>query len=358
MGRIAGIPVHISPTWFLVAGVITVAFAPIVRRQLPEFGAGAYVIALTFAVLLYASVLFHEISHALTARALGLPVRGITLHFLGGYTEIERNAPTPGRDLIVSAAGPLVSLAAAGLAYLASTPVDQPVAQFLLLELAGANLLVGIFNLLPALPLDGGHMLRAAVWRVTGKEHLGTVVAARAGQVLAAIVIVLPFVLAPGGPSFIAVVWSALVAVLLWTGATQALAVGRVRSRLPRLDLERLTRRAAPIAPDVPLAEALRQAQGRGVRALVVVDSSGRPTGLVSEASVVATPADRRPWVPVGQVARSLQAGLVLPVDIGGEELLRRMRETPASEYLVLDREGDVYGVLATTDVDETLAKA
>ena len=90
MGRIAGIPVHISPSWFLVAAVITVAFAPIVRQRLPESGSGAFAIALTFAVLLYASVLFHEISHALTARALGLPVRGITLHFLGGYTEIGR----------------------------------------------------------------------------------------------------------------------------------------------------------------------------------------------------------------------------------------------------------------------------
>ena len=112
MGRIAGIPGPISPSWFLVAAVITVAFAPIVRQRLPESGSGAFAIALTFAVLLYASVLFHEISHALTARALGLPVRGITLHFLGGYNEIERNAPTPGRDLVVSAAGPLVSLAA------------------------------------------------------------------------------------------------------------------------------------------------------------------------------------------------------------------------------------------------------
>jgi Zn-dependent protease len=358
IGRIAGIPVHVSPTWFLIAAVMTVWFAPIVERQLPGVGQGKFAIALTFALLLYASVLFHEISHALTARAFGLPVRGITLHFLGGYTEIERDSPTPGRDLVVAAAGPLVSLAAAGLAFLAARPVDQPIAEFLLLELAVANLLVGVFNLLPALPLDGGHMLRALVWQITGNEKTGTVVAARAGQVLAVLVLGLPFILAGGWPSPVAIIWSALVAVLVWTGATQALAVSRVRSRLPRLDLQQMTRRAAPIAPDVPLAEALRQAQGRGVRALVVVDSSGRPTGLVSEASVVATPPDRRPWIPIGQVARSLQDGLVIPVGVGGEELLRRMRETPASEYLVVDDDGNVYGVLATADVDAALAHA
>jgi Zn-dependent protease len=358
LGRIAGIAVHVSPTWFLVAAVITVTFAPIVERQLPDVGNGAYAIALMFALLLYVSVLFHEISHALTARAFGLPVRGITLHFLGGYTEIERDSPTPGRDLVVAAAGPLVSLAAAGLAFLAARPVEQPVAEFLLLELAAANLLVGVFNLLPALPLDGGHMLRALVWQITGKENTGTVVAARAGQVLAGLVLLVPFILTGGRPSFVGIVWSALVAVLLWSGATQALAVGRIRNRLPRLDVEQLTRRAAPIAPDVPLAEALRQAQGQGVRALVVVDSAGRPTGLVSEASVVATPPERRPWIPVGQVARSVQAGLVIPMGVDGEELLRRMRETPASEYLVVDGDGAVYGVLATADVDAALAHA
>jgi len=358
LGKVAGIPVHVSPSWFIVAAVITVGFAPVVDRYLPDLGAGAYAVAFTFAVLLYASVLLHEISHALTARALGLPVRGITLHFLGGYTEIERQSPTPGRDIIVSAAGPAVSLVVAGIAALAALPVDQQVAEFLLLELAVANLIVGVFNLLPALPLDGGHMLRAAVWRVSGDENKGTVVAARAGQVLAGLVLVVPFVMTGGSPTIIGVVWAVLVALMLWNGATQALAAGRVRSRLPRLNLAQMTRRAAPVAPDLPLAEALRQAGAAGVRALIVVDSAGRPTGLVSEASVTATPEDRRPWVPVGQVARSLEAGLVLSLDIAGEDLVRRIQSTPASEYLVVDHEGAVYGVLATSDVDAALATA
>ena len=134
LGKVAGIPVHVSPSWFIVAAVITVGFAPVVDRYLPGLGGGAYVLAFTFAVLLYASVLLHEISHALTARALGLPVRGITLHFLGGYTEIERESPTPGRDIIVSAAGPAVSLVVAGIAALAALPVDQRLAEFLLLQ--------------------------------------------------------------------------------------------------------------------------------------------------------------------------------------------------------------------------------
>lgn len=352
----AGVPVHVSPTWFIVAAVITVGFAPLVSEYLPDLGNAAYLVSLTFAVLLYFSVFLHEVSHALTARRFGLPVRGITLHFLGGYTEIERDSPTPGRDILISAAGPAVSLVLGAVAYLASVPVSAPVAEFLLFELAAANLVVGLFNLLPALPLDGGHMLRAAVWRVTGDENRGTLVAGRAGQVLAVAVLAVPFVVAGGQPSILSIVWAALVAVLMWSGATQALAVGRMRARLPSLDSRRLTRRSAPVAPDLPVSEALRQAQTADVRSLVVVDSAGRPTAVVSEAAISAIPPERQPWVPVSQVARSLESGIVLQIGVAGEELLAAMRAAPASEYLVVDDSGAVYGVLATSDVDAALA--
>jgi Zn-dependent protease/CBS domain-containing protein len=354
LGKIAGIPVHVSPTWFIVAAIITVWFAPAAERQLPQLGSAVYLVTFSFAVLLYGSVLLHEISHALTARAFGLPVRGITLHFLGGYTEIERDSPTPGRDLLVSAAGPVVSLLVAGLALLAQLPVDQDIVQFLLLGLFWANLIVGVFNLLPALPLDGGHMLRAVVWRLTGNEHRGTVVAARAGQVLAGLVLLVPFLLAGGRPGLVSIVWAALIAMLLWTGARQALTAGRVRRRVPRLDVRNLARRAAPVGADTPVAEALRQAHEAGVQSLVVVDSANRPTGLVSEAAVQATPADRRPWIPIGQLARSVDDGLVLPVTMSGERLLAALRATPASEYLVVGEDGGVYGVLGVPNVEAT----
>ncbi|HEX6232014.1 MAG TPA: site-2 protease family protein [Jiangellaceae bacterium] len=356
LGRVAGIPVHVSPTWLIVAAVITVGFAPNAERNLPDLGAGVYAVTFAFAVFLYGSVLLHEISHALTSRAFGLPVRGITLHFLGGHTEIERESPTPGRDIVISAAGPIVSLAVGGVAYVAYQLVEQPVAEYILWGLFFANLIVGIFNLLPALPLDGGHILRALVWKVSGSEHLGTVVAARAGQVLAAAVLVTPFILADGRPSMFTIVWAALIAMLLWSGASQALLAGRLRRQVPKLDVRSLARRAAPVAADTPLAEAIRQAREAGVRSLVVVDSANQPTGLVSEAAVVATPEDRRPWIPVHQVARSIRPGMILPADLPGEQLVAAVRATPASEYLVVDNAGAVYGVLVTSDIDNALS--
>lgn len=357
LGRIAGIPVFVSPTWFLVAALITAWGRETVLDYLPELSdVEAYGLAFLFAVLLYGSVFVHELGHALTARRLGLPVRGVTLHFLGGHTEIERDAPTPGRDLVVSAAGPLLSLALGGLGLLAYLAVDDGVPGFLLYMLAVANLIVGVFNVLPGLPLDGGHMLRAAVWRVTGDEHRGTVVAARSGQVLAGLVLLLPFVLDGARPGILTIVWAGLVAALLWSGASQALAVGRMRARLPRLDTRTLARRAAPVAPDLPVSEALRRAREAGVTSLVVVDSAGRPTGLVNEAAVAAIPEQRRPWETIGQSARNLREGMVLALDVRGDALLKAMRETPASEYLVVDAQGRVYGVLVSSDVDHALA--
>ncbi|TDC52550.1 CBS domain-containing protein [Jiangella ureilytica] len=358
LGRIAGIPVYVSPTWFLVAGLITIWGRDSVLGYLPQLSDGeAYAISFLFAVLLYASVFVHELGHALTARRLGLPVRGVTLHFLGGHTEIERDAPTPGRDLVVSAAGPLLSLALGGLGLLAYLAIDDDsVPGFLVYMLAAANLVVGVFNVLPGLPLDGGHMLRAAVWRVTGDEHRGTVVAARSGQVLAGLVLLLPFALDGARPDVLTIVWAGLVAALLWSGASQALAVGRMRARLPRLDTRTLARRAAPVAPDLPVSEALRRAREADVTSLVVVDSAGRPTGLVNEAAVAAIPEQRRPWVTIGDSAKSLRQGMVLDLDVRGDALLKAMRETPASEYLVVDAQGRVYGVLVSSDVDHALA--
>jgi CBS domain-containing protein len=107
---------------------------------------------------------------------------------------------------------------------------------------------------------------------------------------------------------------------------------------------------------DVPLGEALRRLNEAGARGLVVVDSSGRPTALVSEAAVKATPEQRRPWVQVASLARSIEPGLVLRADLAGEELIEALRETPGTEYLVVEPGGEVFGVLATTDIEQAFA--
>jgi Zn-dependent protease len=357
LGSILGIPLRVNATWIIIAVIITVGFQPYVADRFPTLGAGTFLISGLFAVLLYGSVLLHELSHAITAQRLGLSVRGITLHILGGYTEMGDEASTPGREVAVSGSGPAVSVAVGAASWLAAQAMDFGVSQFLLFELAYANLVVGVFNLLPALPLDGGHILRAGVWRITGDRHQGSIVAAWAGRVLAGVVLIVPWILTRGQLTF-AVIWSVLVAWFLWSGSSQALAWAQLRRRLPRIDARSLARPALPVPDEVSVAEAVRRAQAAGVGGLFIVGPDGQPRGVVNEAAVVATPENRRPWVPVGTLARSLEAGLVLPASLGGEELVRALQSLPATEYLVVDDTGAPVGVLAAADVDAALSAA
>ncbi|MGH3343511.1 MAG: site-2 protease family protein, partial [Carbonactinosporaceae bacterium] len=112
-----------------------------------------------------------------------------------------------------------------------------------------------------------------------------------------------------------------------------------------------------PIPAETPLAEALRQATGAGATGLVVVDPTGRPMALVSEAAVSATPLQRRPWVLVSSVARTLEPGLVVSAELSGEQLVDALRSAPATEYLVVEPSGEIYGVLAATDVERAVAR-
>jgi Zn-dependent protease len=358
IARPFGIPVFISPYWFLIAGLFVFLYARGLVTSVP--GTLRYVVAAAFVVLLYASVLVHELSHSVVARGFGLPVRRILLYPLGGFSEIEREPPTPGREFLVSAAGPAVSLALAGGGYALDRGVHTSgVLRVLLLQLVVANLLVGIFNLLPGLPLDGGRMLRAGVWKLTGSPGQATVVAAWAGRVLAVAVLVVPLAFYArdgGGIQLFDAVWLAVIAAFMWTGASQALRATRVRERLPDLRARALARRAIPIPANLPLAEAIRRADAAKARALVVVDHEDRPIAIVNETAVMATPPQRRPWIEAGALSRTIDPGLVLSADLSGMALVEAVRRTPASEYLLVEPSGQVFGVLATADLDHAFA--
>ncbi|MCK2216429.1 site-2 protease family protein [Actinomadura sp. ATCC 31491] len=362
MGRLFGIPVYVSWTWFLVAGFITVMFGPYFAGILPHLsGPAAYGVAFLFAVLLYVSVLLHELAHSVLAKAYGLPVRRITLYLLGGVSEIEKEPPTPGKEFLVAAAGPALSLGLAGVGWLADEYAinNGGIVEVLVLQLWFANLIVGVFNLLPGLPLDGGRMLRAGVWKLAGDPGSGTVVAAWGGRVLAVLLAAVPIamVLRGGGDADLAdVVWPLVLASFIWMGASQSLRVARIRARMPKVSARALARRAVPVTGDTPLSEALRQAGERHAGAIVVVGHDGRPTAIVSEAAVQATPEHRRPWVDAASLAKTLDPAMVLAADLSGEPLIDAMRQAPGSEYLLVEPGGEVYGVLSTADVNRVFS--
>ena len=361
IGTIAGSDVLVTSSWFVVAALIAVVVAPRAEAAHPGLGPWKYVAGLAFAVLLYLSVLMHEASHALVAKHYGFPVSAITLHFLGGVTAIEAEARKPRQEFWIAVVGPLTSLAVG----VASLGVAHVVPDGLLLMvaqgLAYGNLLVGALNLVPGLPLDGGRVLRSAVWKVTGNPHRGTVVAAWGGRVAAFLVLLWPvagerlFGLEPNVFNF---VLAFAIGLFLWNGATSSLQAAQVRRRLPQLVARTLARRTLSVPEDLPLAEAVRRAREAHAGAIVTVTGSGRPVGVVNEAALMATPEERRPWLAVSTVARGVDGGLSLPVGIAGEDLVRAITQAPASEYLLLEDDGSVYGVLTTADLDRAFRSA
>ncbi len=350
IGRIAGSDVLVSSSWFLIAALIAFVMGPRVDQVQPGLGGWKYVVGVAFAMALYFAVLLHEASHAVVARRFGFTVHSITLHFLGGATAIEGESRQPRQEFWIAVVGPITSLGVGAAALGLWFVIPDGLLLLVVEGLAGANLMIGILNLVPGLPLDGGRGLQAAVWAATGKVHTGTTVAAWGGRVTAVLVGVWAIWSSRGGDAvnpFILLV----VAMFLWSGASQALRAARFTRQFSEVVARDLARPAFGVPDDLPLSEALRRANQAQARSIVTVSADGRVAGVVDGSAARAVPPERAPWVAVSTVSRTLEPGLTLPAGIAGDALLDRLRTTPATEYVLVDDEGGVYGVLATSDV-------
>ncbi|HEY9801488.1 MAG TPA: site-2 protease family protein [Leptolyngbyaceae cyanobacterium] len=191
IGSLFGIPLFLDPLWFVILGLATLNFG--VAYQ--EWGAAwAWSAGIVMALLLFASVLLHELGHSLAARSQGIKVNSITLFLFGGIAAIEEESKTPLKAFQVAIAGPLVSIGLFLLLRIASTVIpDTSPVSVMVDDLARINLVVALFNLIPGLPLDGGQILKAALWKITGDRFVAVHWAAKAGQILGLIAIALGF---------------------------------------------------------------------------------------------------------------------------------------------------------------------
>ncbi len=360
LGSLFGAPIFVAPSWLLFLGWVTIAFAPLVADNVEGIGSARYAVSLTFGVFLGLSVLAHEIGHCALARVFGVPVERVVLTWLAGHSTLEQEPATPRRMVLVAVAGPAVNLVLAAGSWVAyrSLPTGT-VAWVLTAALAWTNGIVGLYNLLPGLPLDGGQVLRATVWAVTKNQRTGTVGAAWAGRVLGIGTGVLGLVLAERGSSAeqSSGLWLILIAAMMVISSTAVLRQQSLRDRLPGVTARTLARRALQVAADLPLSEAVRRAHESQARGLIVVDGNGRPTGVVNEAAVMATPEARRPWVSAGSVSRGVAERQLVSAQLAGEDLLKQLQASPASEYVVIENDGSVYGVLAASDVAAALRR-
>jgi Zn-dependent protease/predicted transcriptional regulator len=189
IGRIAGIDIYINFSWFIIIIFLTFSLAvgwfPAVIRG---YSAVAYaILGLLSSLLLFVSVLLHELAHSLVARARGLPVKNILLFIFGGISDLEQEPKSPGVEFQMAFVGPLVSLLIGGLSLLITYLLGGTGSPWgaMMAYLAGANLLLGVFNLIPGFPLDGGRVLRSIVWKITGNVRTATRVATTVGQIIA-----------------------------------------------------------------------------------------------------------------------------------------------------------------------------
>jgi Zn-dependent protease len=361
IGSYRGVPVLIAPSWAAIGLLLTLAYGPVVEDTVNNISTGtAYLAAFGFAMVFGMCVLAHELGHTSISLALGHPVRRVVLFLLGGVSEIDGEPQRARDELLIAVAGPAVSAAIATAAWLGlHATSDGSLPHVLLALLFWSNLVVAVFNLLPGLPLDGGRLVRAAVWALGGTPLLGTKVAAWSGRAVAVIVGLSGFVVERGSWGIAAAALSAAMGVYLWAGATQALRFADLFSRLNLVTVAGLLRPGVMLPADISVAEALRRAWEGHARGVVLVDAADRPSAIVDESQMGAVPPERRPWTQAAEVARPLEPGLILPLELGGRALLNRMRETPAHEYLVLSGDGSPAGIVSTADFARQLqAKA
>ncbi len=182
IGSLFGIPLFLDPLWFVILAFATINFGLAYLQWGTVLGWSAGVV---MALLLFGSVLLHELGHSLVARSQGIKVNSITLFLFGGIAAIEEESKSPGQAFQVAIAGPAVSIGLFGLLTgLAYVLPASSLASVLVGELGKINLVLALFNLIPGLPLDGGQVLKAAVWKVTGNRFQAVHWAARAGQIL------------------------------------------------------------------------------------------------------------------------------------------------------------------------------
>lgn len=232
IATIGGVPLHISNSWPI--GLLLLAF--LYGSQLWSTGMEAWlvsVLTLMLVVMLVVSVAIHEGSHAMTGKALGYDVKSVTLSLWGGVTHSTNLNPTPLRSALMSLSGPLANLALAAIAWtLDSTLLPTGPMHLVLTTFWWMNLFLGIFNILPGLPMDGGGVVEAIVWGVTKSRSKGTLVAAWGGRVVA--VAVALWYLAPllRGQEFDAGnMWMLLIAFFLWAGASSSIKQAELRAR-------------------------------------------------------------------------------------------------------------------------------
>ncbi len=371
---VSGIRVGVDASWFIVLFLMIYLLSGPFRETLHSSDGIAYVTTVVSVLALFASIIVHELGHAFAARRQGVGVTRIDLYLFGGLTLMSRDPVTPREDFEISVAGPLATVVvilvcvALDFAFVGGHRLTAAIelqsdihitpVLLALSWLIPVNVLLLAFNLLPAFPLDGGRIVRAAVWKLTGDKVRGTVACARLGQVLAVLMAAFAVYLLIDVHS-----WSGLymlgLAWILYSTARGAIARAALDERTDGVRVaDIMDTQPVTIGADVPAADALEEHFLRYRWPwFAVVDDAGRLQGVITERAVRASIDGGEGWVRVGSLA---DAGTRWRIDVDRPltELLGAEALSTLGAVLVVDGEEVLRGVVTVEQVRRALSTA
>ena len=369
LGRILGIRIGVNASWFLILFLFLFWLSSRFGRTLDDPTLG-FVAAVIAALLFFGSIVLHELGHALAARRSGIEVAGIDLFFFGGVMKMSRDTDTPGREFFVAVAGPLVTLAIAlvgtaiGIAIAGSSDafydaaridsISTPgMAEQLVAFLVTMNVILLVFNLVPAFPLDGGRIARSAIWKVTGDRGRATRISGYIGQGFAALLVGYGVYLLSAGDATSGL-WMAVLGYLLWQSARGAVVQSAVTSRLEGVTVADIMDADPVTVPaDMPVERAYEEffLRYQGWPWFAVVEADGHYAGIAHRAAVESA-ALGHAGVPVRELAAdSAEVREDAPLEaLLGSEALRRL-----GALMAVDADGRLRGVVTLEQVSRAL---
>lgn len=352
---VGGIGVYVNWSWLIAIAIITWSIGDYYHVTFRSWPTGtAYVLGLLSGVLLFVTVLIHELAHSFTARANGLPVNTITLFIFGGVSNLTREPQTPKIELLVAIAGPLASLVLSGIFYVLYIAARSGPSEVyaVLGYLASVNLILAIFNLIPGFPLDGGRVLRAIIWMVTGNLRRATHIASNIGEGIGYLFILGGLLEAFVGGDIIAGIWLAFIGWFLHNAASATYQQAIMDRVLMGVDVRRLMDPApAGVGTDVPLQSVVGDfMMARGVRAVPVNSPDGSLLGLITLTDIQHIPRDDWSTTPAGKAMTPADKLLTTTPDTGLREALAAMAENNYNQLPVVAN-GRVVGMLNRSHV-------
>lgn len=358
IGNLFGIPFYVNPSWFFVLGLVTLSYGQELS-QFPQLnGLTPWLLGFVAAVLLFASVVAHELGHSFVAIAQGINVKSITLFLFGGLATLEKESETPLQAFLVAIAGPVVSLILFGLFLVIGTNISlSPPLTAIISLLAIINLSLAIFNMIPGLPLDGGNVLKAVVWKITGNPNKGVIFASRVGQIFGTIAIILG-ALSILGISQIGNFWTLLIGFFLLQNAGSSAQSAKVQEALNGYTAEDVVMPDSPvISADLNLREFVNEfvIGKKPWRKFLVTNEMGQLLGTIVIDDLKKIPTTQWTEVTVKDLMQSKDDLKIVKSSQSLLEVIQILEQENIPQLTVIRDDGVVVGLLEKASVIQFL---